>query len=119
MEEIKIGTLAGGAVEERFNQALKKVLANVQDPNTDHKKKRTITVKVTIASNEERSLCGVDFEVKETLAPAKNVQTALLIGQDGQGKPVAAEYLKQVPGQTYVDTESGEIIDFQRKANNQ
>lgn len=118
MEEVRIGTLANGAVEERFNQSLRKVLHNIQDPNTDHKKKRTITMKVTLEANEDRSLCKVDFSVTEALALVKNVQTALLVGTDGQGHPVAAEYLKQVPGQVFVGDNS-EIVDFRKKATGQ
>lgn len=115
MEEIKIGTLANGAVEERFNQALKEVLSNIQDPNTEHKVKRKISLTLTFVANENRDLASIDFDVKKTLAQPKNVRTAILIGTDGTGIPVAAEYQAQIPGQVFIDP-NGEVIDFQKKS---
>lgn len=115
MDQVSISTLANGAVEERFNRALANVLENIQDPNTDYNKKRAITVKVTFVPNEQRDLAQVDFEVKETLVSAKTVKTALMIGTDGTGQPVAAEYVKQIPGQIFVNEETGEIVDFQKR----
>lgn len=109
MEEIQISTLAGGAVEERFNDALQEVLENIQDPNTDAKKKRKITLTVTFEPKESRDFTGVDFQVKTTLQPAVPVQTGLIIGIDGKGHAVAAEYSRQIPGQTFVDESTGEI----------
>ena len=40
--------LMDGGLTERFNAELRRVLENVFDPNTDHKKKRTITIGISI-----------------------------------------------------------------------
>lgn len=119
MSEIKvsISTLAAGAVEERFNDGLQEVLTNIIDPNTDWKKKRKIVMTITLLPNEERNLSFVDCDVKITTAPQKTVRTALYIDEDGRGKAVAAEMVKQAPGQTYIG-DHGEIIDLNRKVSN-
>jgi hypothetical protein len=58
---IDLADFAGGAVSERFNQELKKVLENIADPNTDPKKARTVTVKVTLKADENRDIADVDI----------------------------------------------------------
>lgn len=113
MDTIKLDTLAGGAVAEKFNLELEKVLANCMDPNTDFKKARKITLNVTIKPNEERDETGVQFEVKSTIAPSKPVETRMIIGLDEDLKVQAAEYQKgQLPGQTEAvsDPETGEVV---------
>lgn len=117
MHEITLGTLAQGAVEERFNMALEEVLNNILDPNTTAKKARKIQLTVTLMPNENRQFTSVEFGVKTTLQSPKPVQTGLIIDMDGKGKAVAAEYSRQIPGQTYVEPSTGEIVDFQKRAN--
>lgn len=101
-QTISFGTLAGGAVEERFQQELNNVFKNILDPNTEHKVKRTVTLCVTISPNEGRTVNGVDFSVKSKLAPVKNVSSAFIIDEDGEGRIVSSELLKQAPGQTTI-----------------
>lgn len=116
-EKVSISTLAAGAVEERFNDGLQEVLANILDPNTNPKKKRKIVMTITLLPNEERSLSFVDCDVKTTIAPQKTVRTALYIGDDGKGRAVAAEMMKQAPGQAFIDN-NGDIINLNRRAAN-
>lgn len=42
-----LSTMANGGVQEKFVQELKKVTENILDPNTDAKKKRTVTITLT------------------------------------------------------------------------
>jgi len=114
-EKITLETLAGGAVEERFNDALQEVLANIIDPNTDYKAKRKIQMTVTFNPREKRDFSVIDCGVKVTLAPQKSVETAIYIGRNGKGQAVAAEMAKQAAGQIYIDDKSGEVIDLQKK----
>ncbi len=100
---INFSTLANGAVEERFQQELKNVFANILDPNTESKTKRTLTLTLTISPSEARNINGVDFSVKSKLASVKSVSSAFLIDEDGEGKIVSSELLKQVPGQTTIE----------------
>lgn len=119
MNDVKLNTLAGGAVEERFNMALEEVLNNILDPNTDPGKARRIQLNVTLKPHEDRSFSVVEFGVKTTLQPPKPVKTGLIIDTDGKGRAVAAEYSRQIPGQGFIDETTGEIVNFNdRKASN-
>ena len=106
---VKLSTFAGGAIEERFDSALRDVLSNIADLNTDPKKKRKIVMTVTITGNEQRSLSDVSVQVKTTLTPAKDVETSILLDWDG-ASITGAELKSGAVGQTFIDDE-GDIAD--------
>lgn len=87
---IKLGTLAGGAIEERFGEAMDKVLVNIKDRNTDAKAKREITIKVTVTPDDLREVGDVDIGVETKLAGPRKVGTQLFV-QHHKGKTVATE----------------------------
>ncbi|EPY2285847.1 replication terminator protein, partial [Clostridium sporogenes] len=68
---INLETFADGALAEKINMALKEVLENIADPNTDYKTKRKLTVDMTFASGEDRELTEVSIVAKPKLAPTK------------------------------------------------
>ena len=112
-ENISLKTLASGAVEERFNDALVEVLKNIVDPNTEFKTKRKIVLTVTFSPVESRDFAAINCDAKMTLAPQKTVTTGLFIGIDQKGVAVAAEMLKQAPGQLFVD-EKNKVVDLKK-----
>ena len=109
---INLEKFADGALAEKMNIELKKVLENIADPNTDFKLKRKLTLEMTFVSGEDRELAEVSILAKTKLAPNKPVATKIVIGTDGKGGILASEYKKQVPGQSVmrVDEETGEIL---------
>ncbi|WP_085829042.1 replication terminator protein [Clostridium massiliodielmoense] len=109
---INLESFADGALAEKINIALKEVLENIADPNTDYKVKRKLNVVMTFNSGEDRELAEVSIVAKTKLAPAKALATKIVIGTDGKGGILASEYKKQVPGQSVmrVDEETGEIL---------
>ncbi|WP_394883033.1 replication terminator protein [Clostridium baratii] len=109
---INLEKFAGGALTEKMNGALKEVLENIADPNTDYKLKRKLTLELTFESGEDRELAEVTILAKTKLAPNKPIATKLVIGTDGKGGVLASEYKKQVPGQSVmrVDEETGEVL---------
>ncbi|GLY09576.1 replication terminator protein [Pseudobacillus badius] len=118
---VDLNSFADGAVAERFNQELQKVLENITDPNTDPTKIRKVTMTISLNSNDKREVVSVSVQAKSTLTPAKNIDTQLLVDYDN-GKVTGAELKSGVKGQTYIDTEgdissdSGEkIISFKNK----
>lgn len=109
---INLESFADGALAEKVNMALKDVLENIKDPNTEYKLKRKLTLDLTFTVGEDRELTEVDIATKTKLAPTKPVNTRIIIGTDGKGGVLASEYKKQVPGQSVmrVDEETGEIV---------
>lgn len=87
---VTLDTIGSGALVELFDAELARVLENIQDPNTDAKTKRTITVKVTFAPNENRDLADVNLTCGSKLAGIKTVGTRLYVGKI-RGKLIAVE----------------------------
>lgn len=118
---LNLGEMAQGAFMEQFNIELKKVLANIADPNTDPKKARKITLTAILKADENRDV--VDFEVqsKASLIPAKPIATKIIIDRDKDGSVVAAELKSGVKGQTFLDDDgqvkddTGKVVNFSKK----
>ena len=109
---INLDTLAEGGLTEKVNMALREVLNNIADPNTDYKVKRKLTIDITFISQEDRDLALLDIQTKTKLAPPKSIGTKIVIGTDGKGGVMASEFGKQIPGQSVmrVDEETGEVL---------
>lgn len=116
-EIIDLSSFADGAVAERFNQELKKLLENIADPNTDPKKARKLTLTVTLKADEKRDLATVNVVAKSTLAPAKDIETKIIMDYDNEGKVIGAELKSGAKGQTFI-TEDGEVVDDKGKVIN-
>ena len=130
MNLLSLKDLANGALQEKADAAMRKVLENMQDPNTPWKNKRQINIKIAFVQNEGRDDAAVEVSVDTKLAPVSPVVTRMAIGKDlMSGKTFAQEYgrqnrgqmsledystrkdaaYQQIDGET-VDTETGEII---------
>jgi hypothetical protein len=112
---VDLNTFANGAMAERFNQELQKVLDNVTDPNTDPKKVRKVTMIVSISSDDNRELSDVSVQVKSTLVPSKNIEAKILMDYDSRGKVTGAELKSGAKGQTYIDPDGGVSDDVGNK----
>ncbi|KON88967.1 replication terminator protein [Cytobacillus firmus] len=108
---IDLNTFAEGALAERANVELQKILENIADPNTDAKKVRKLTLTITLSADDKRDVVLTNVVAKSTLAPAKQIEAKLIMDMDSQGKITGAELKSGVKGQTYYDTETGEIQD--------
>lgn len=99
MDKLSFSTLAGGGVEEKLQYALKEVAANIADPNTDAKKARSITMKITLKPNESRQIANAEIDVKTSLVSPMGISTTLLIDRDEKGQAVASEMYGKDPNQ--------------------
>lgn len=113
--KIDINELSNGAVGERINIELQKVFENIQDPNTDWKKARKLTITITLNPDENRDIALVGVDAKPTLAPAKGVATKFVIDRDNQGKAVGAELVSGTKNQMMFDPDTGEVLDDKGK----
>lgn len=128
---INLQELAGGALQEKADQAFSKVIQNMQDPNTPWKNKRKINICLSFEQNEERTDCTCDIAIDTKLAPVKPVSTKFYTEKDlDTGQIFAQEYGPGIKGQMSfedmgqdlggqtayasgqaVDVETGEIKD--------
>lgn len=91
--------LMGGAVAERFNDALTDVLRNALDPNTSAKVKRQIMLIITVKPDKNRKTATFDADVKKKIAPPETLSQTCLIEKNDKGKVVAYEDSGQLEGQ--------------------
>ena len=90
-EPLNIENLGMGAATEKFEDAFKKVLANVLDPNTHATVAREVILRVKIKPSEERRDASVLIDCQAKLAPLKAFPTRIFIGKNIQGQPEAHE----------------------------
>ncbi|RKI44212.1 hypothetical protein D7V86_03870 [bacterium D16-51] len=129
--EISLQDIAGGALQEKANQAFAKVMQNMQDPNTPWKNKRKINICLSFEQNEDRTDCTCEIAVDTKLAAVKPVNTKFCTEKDlDTGRIFAQEYGPGIKGQMSfedmnqnsdsqtayvngqaVDVETGEIKD--------
>ena len=100
MNLLSLKDLAGGALQEKADAAMQKVVENMQDPNTPWKNKRAINIRIAFVQNEDRDDATVEVSVETKLAPVSPVITRMAIGRDLKtGKTCAQEYGRQIRGQ--------------------
>lgn len=107
MLDVNLSTLAGGAVQQKFNRELTKVIENMKDPNTSYSASRSINIKLTFKQGEMRDDAHVDIAVTSKLAGVINASTSFALGQNLEnGEVEVREYGKQIPGQMSIEDAS-------------
>ncbi|HJE44447.1 replication terminator protein [Levilactobacillus namurensis] len=108
---VELSELANGAIQEKLDHALKDVMTNILDPNTEAKKKRKITITLTMEPGENRDTLTLDAQVKATLVPEDSATTTVLVGRNDAGYIEANELRSGAKGQTYFDPDDGKLKD--------
>ena len=99
-----VDDVMGGAATERFNAAMKTVLKNIIDPNTDATKPRKVTLELTIKPSKDRTTADSILICKTTLAPPIAVTQSMVISRNDAGEVTALQTSpNQLPGQMDVD----------------
>lgn len=100
MKHINLETFASGALTEQVNKAIEEVTKNIQDPNTEAKTSRKITVTIAFKPNDRRDFVATGVQTKTTLAPVLGAVTAMTMGKNLKtGEVEACEIGNQIPGQ--------------------
>lgn len=105
-EKMTLASMCDGGVQERIDRALMKISDNILDPNTEAKKKRTLTVQISFVPNEDdREDVTVDVSTNVKLAPEISLKTQLFINKDlKSGMINLTEHAKgQIKGQLTLD----------------
>ena len=110
----KLDALMDGALTERFNYEMERVLLNVFDPNTNPRAKRQIQIVIDIAPNERRDAAEFKVDVKSKLAPPVAVAQTVMLNMDDEGVVTATEFTSQVPGQIDMDGQVNipKVVEF-------
>jgi hypothetical protein len=87
----ELGTLARGAVVERFGEELKKVIDNIDDLNFEAKTTRSITVEVKFKPDGSRQAVATFVSFRTKLAAPKQCEAMIFIAHERNGKPIAVD----------------------------
>lgn len=91
--------MAKGAIQERVDYEVTRVVDNLLDMNTEAKAKRKVTLNIVMTTDDDRRVVKVEASAKSTLAPVTPIGTSLVITADRNGEMMLAEIIPQVPGQ--------------------
>ena len=91
--------MAKGAIMERVDYEVERVVDNILDGRTDPTAKRKVVLTVEMRPDEERQIIKICASAKSTLAHTMPVDTSLIITADHNGEMVLAEIVPQIPGQ--------------------
>ena len=95
VKEISILDMMNGAIGERAAYELTRIMKNCRDLNTEAKKARTLTIKLSMVENSA-------YRLANKLVPVMPIDGALLLGGT-DAEPIVMEYTPQVPGQQSFD----------------
>lgn len=111
--------MARGAIMERVDYEMGKIIDNIVDVNTKATGKRKITVTLEIAPDDERRQLAVKATAKSTLVPTNPIVTNLYATNDHNGELAIVEMVPQAPGQTAMDgaeQEEPKVLNFLKRA---
>ena len=106
MEDISkrsIIDMARGAIKERVDYEMTRVVENILDPNTSATAARKITITLNLKPDDTRQNIAVSV-AKSTLAATNPVTTALYVADEES----IVEMIPQIPGQLAVDASEQE-----------
>lgn len=91
--------MASGAIEEKVDYEVSKVIDNILDLNTQPDAKRKIVITLEFKPDAERKHISIAAAAKSTLVPTSTVSTSMMITNDSNGEMVIAEMVPHIPGQ--------------------
>lgn len=120
LDKKSILEMAMGAIQERVDYEVGKVIDNILDPNTKATGKRRITVSLELTPSSDRKTIIVSATAKSVLVSTDPITTSLFItSMPGTGEMVVAEMVPNVPGQLAMngsEQEAPKILKFEQRA---
>ena len=96
--------MARGAIQERADYEMTRLIQNVLDANTEATAKRKLTLTLTLTPDSNRQNISVSVTAKSALAPTSPVTTLLYVSDEDK----VVEALPQIPGQMSMDGDEEE-----------
>lgn len=105
LNKITLSNIASGAMEEKFQYLLQKVLKNIEDVNTKSTESRQIFLKINIIPGENRKTASFRIEGAAKLSEADGVSGLMFLAKKGD------DYIsfEQDPGQLTFNDETKSI----------
>ena len=91
--------MAMGAIKERVDLEVGKVIENIMDINTLAAKKRSINITIDLLPDDDRKMIRVEATAKSKLQPTTPLVTALYVLPDNDGEMQVIEATPNLPGQ--------------------
>lgn len=91
--------MAMGAIKERTDYEMTRIIENIQDTNTQAAKKRSLIIQIDFLPDEQRTNMAVAATVKSKTMPTAPVSTMLYMTADSNGEMAYVEATMQAPGQ--------------------
>lgn len=104
-ERKSILQMARGAILERADYEMTRVLENILDPNTSATAKRKLTITLELKPDDTRQNIAVSCVAKSTLAATNPVTTSLYVADE----ETIVEMVPNIPGQMALDGQEQEI----------
>jgi hypothetical protein len=111
LRKIELSNFQHGAVIDLFDEELQKVLANIEDENTDPNKERSVTIKIAIKPDKTRRTGEVKVQAYSTLAKVNPTESFVFFDTDEDGKFTAFE---DDPGQELPGIPKNDAVQFPR-----
>lgn len=106
---VTLQNLGGGAVAEKFEQELTKVIQNICNPNTAPAVIREINMKVRIKPKaDNREIGDMEVIVTSKLAPTKTLVSRVHVGVGDDGETKAIEVIEKVQVKMFPEEQEGD-----------
>ena len=105
VEKKSIVQMAMGAIQERIDYEMTKIINNIVDLNTKAAAKRSLVITIDLMPGEDRQTIAVSATAKSKLCDTNAVMTSLFITNDGNGEMAVVEMGPEIPGQLGLDNE--------------
>lgn len=83
---LRLDTIGGGALQEQFDEQLKKVIEDINDPNKEATAARTLTVKITMKPDFERENVKIAHDVTVKLPAHRKGESTAILHRDNKGR---------------------------------
>lgn len=91
--------MAMGAIKERTDYEMTRIMENIQDTNTQAAKKRSLIIQIDFMPDEQRTKMAFQTTVKSKTVPTAPISSMLYVTPDENGEMSYVEATMQAPGQ--------------------
>lgn len=117
MQEKSVVEMAQGAIMERVDLEMGKIIENILDLNTRATEKRKLVISLEFSPDDKREIVQMATTAKCSLAPASPIQTSLYVSDEGGGTVNVVEMVPNIPGQLGIlrgEQEEPKILKFKK-----